>query len=93
MVWEYESIDKATTIWFIVSRLTARLLYRDTRILGHYLRDFVRAMWLAIAMVFFSATEVQGSKGATLSPWKLYNATPFEVSFIFWETMNLIVVA
>jgi len=40
-------------------------------------------MQLAIAMVFFSATVIQGSKGATLLPWKLYNATPFEVSFIF----------
>jgi len=50
----------------------------DTRILGHYLPDFVRGMRLA--MVFLSATVVQGSKGATLLPWKLYNATPFEVS-------------
>jgi len=56
---------------------------KDTRILGRYLRDFVRAMRLAIAMVFLSATVVQGSKGATLLPWKVYNATPFEVSFIF----------
>jgi len=44
----------------------------------------VRAMQLAIAMVFLSATAVKGSQGATLLPWKLYNATPFEVSFIFW---------
>ena len=56
---------------------------RDTCILGHYLPDFVRGMRLAIAMVFLSATVVQGSKGATLLPWKLYNATPFEVSFMF----------
>ena len=40
-------------------------------------------MRLAIAMVFLSATVVQGSKGATLLPWKLYNVTLFEVSFIY----------
>ena len=64
---------------------------RNTRILGRSLfkivrrsRDSVRAMRLAIAMVFLSATVVQGSKGTTFLPWKLYNATPFEVSFIFW---------
>jgi len=32
--------------------------FKDTHILGHYLRDFVCAMRLAIAMVFFSATVV-----------------------------------
>jgi len=40
-------------------------------------------MRLAIAMVFLSATVVQGSKDTTLLPWKLYEATPFEVGFVF----------
>jgi len=41
-------------------------------------------MRLAIAMVFLSATVVQGSKDTTLLPWQLYKATPFEVNFIFF---------
>jgi len=40
-------------------------------------------------MVFLNTTVVQGSKGATLLPWKLYNATPFEVSFIIFILLLL----
>jgi len=47
-----------------------------SKLSGNHVHDFVCAMRLAIAIVFLSATVVQGSKGATLLPRKLYNATP-----------------